>query len=76
MNTLIARIKAQTPIWFKSIIRLSLILATIGTALLGADGNVPNFHLTELLAKIATYMVVAGLVAAAVAKTAKEDTNV
>lgn len=73
MNQLFERIKAQTPGWFKSVIRLSIVLAAAGGALLTVNSTVPGFKLPADIEKLAQWMVVAGVVAAAVAKTAKED---
>ena len=67
------RIQAPTPAWFKRIIRISLTLAAVGTALLTADEYVKGFTLPNQAHELAQWFVVAGLVAAAASKTAKED---
>lgn len=69
------RIKQPTPPWFKKIIRLGLMLAGAGTALLTANATVPGFTLPHKLEAFAQWMVVAGLVASSVAKTAKETNS-
>lgn len=69
----IERIKTATPVWFKRIIKLGIVLASAGTALLAADTTIPNFQLPAILFEAAQWMIVGGLVASAVAKTAKQD---
>ena len=70
-----SRLKAKTPIWFKRIIRLALTMSASGTALLTAGSAIPKFHLSSWVEQAAQMMVVAGLVAAAISKTAKEDND-
>lgn len=66
------RIQSPTPRWFKNIIRVSLSLAAVGTALLTACNTVNGFVLPPVAEKIAQYFVVAGIVGAAISKTARE----
>lgn len=72
-GTLILRVKAETPIWFKGIINLSITLAVAGGALLTAPSVVNGFVLPHKIELIAQWLVVAGVVATAVAKTAKTN---
>lgn len=67
------RIKAPTPDWFKRIIAIGLSLSGIGLAILGIPAMLPDFQLPHTLKEVASWFVVAGTVAAAVSKTAKQD---
>lgn len=73
MKQLIERLKSETPDWFKKIINLSLGLAVAGGALLTAPSVVNGFVLPHKLEVFAQWCVVAGIVAGAVAKTAKTN---
>ena len=61
--TILQRVQAPTPKFFKTIRNGGLILATIGTAILGAPIALP-----AVLLKIAGYLAVAGGVASAVSQ--------
>jgi len=50
-------------------------MSASGTALLTAGSAIPKFHLSSWVEQAAQMMVVAGLVAAAISKTAKEDND-
>ncbi|MDE3185274.1 MAG: hypothetical protein KGM16_17820 [Bacteroidota bacterium] len=76
MKEVIARIKAETPIFFKNVIAVAITLASAGTALLAAEHLVPNFKLPPLAYTASQWMIVGGIVAAFVAKTAKVDVPV
>lgn len=65
------RWKAKTPSWFCKIIKVGTILASVGIALLTAESQVEGFVLPRSIEVIAQWFVVGGIVAAAVAKTAK-----
>lgn len=73
MAELKERVDAPTPDWFKRIIKMGLSLAAAGTALLTAGETIPGFTLAGIMYDAAQWMVVAGLIAAAVSKTAKQD---
>ncbi len=60
---IITRVKAPTPIFFKKLRNLSLVLAGVGSALLAAPVAVP-----VLIAKFAGYLTVAGSIGAAVSQ--------
>ena len=66
---LLDRILAETPVFFKKIIYLSLTLSAAGAALLGANATVSGFVLPHSIELAAQYAVVAGVVAAAISKT-------
>lgn len=66
---LLQRIQAETPIWFKRIISIGLILSAVGGAILGASEVIDGFVLTHGLKMICQYFVLTGLVAAAISKT-------
>jgi hypothetical protein len=67
------RIKSTTPKWFKTVINVGGSLAVVGIAILSAESQVPGFVLPHALEVAAQWFIVAGIVAAAVAKTAKEN---
>ena len=67
------RIKAETPKWFKRIIKIGLLLASAGLAIKITAGTLDGFTLNALGNTACNYMIIAGAVAAAVAKTAKEN---
>ena len=77
---LLERWKSPTPDFFKKVIKFSMGASIGAIALLNADtlGNavVPGFHYTLMpfVATIAKNVIVAGFVAAAVAKFTKTDT--
>ena len=62
--TLLQRIKAPTPVFFKKVRNLSLSVASAGVALLGLPVMLPL-----LLQQVSGYLIVAGTVAAAVCQT-------
>ncbi|MCW3074294.1 MAG: hypothetical protein JWP69_1363 [Flaviaesturariibacter sp.] len=62
--TLLQRIKAPTPAFFKKVRMLSLSIAAAGATLLGLPVSLPH-----QLYQLAGYLVVAGTVAAAVCQT-------
>jgi hypothetical protein len=61
---IISRVKAPTPLFFKKLRNVSLILAGLGGALLSTPVAVP-----ALIAKFAGYLAVAGSVGAAVSQS-------
>lgn len=72
-NQIQKRIKSSTPKWFKTIIKVGGSLAVVGIAILTAESQVPGFVLPHALEVTAQWFIVAGTVAAAVAKTAQEN---
>lgn len=79
--SLISRYKAQTPVFFKRIFKYSLILAAAAAAnmMAGPLGSaiIPGFTwvLYPWAMSICKYMVVGGVIAAAVAKAAKVEST-
>lgn len=77
--SLIKRLTSPTPQFFKKVIRISLITASGAAALLLAEtitkSVIPDFTYTIIpwVKTVAKNLVVAGVVAAAVAKAAKEE---
>ena len=67
--TLIQRVQAPTPRFFKTIRNGGLILATIGASLLAA----PAAALPLWILKLAGYLTVAGAVATAVSQVTTSD---
>lgn len=65
MKTLISRVVSNTPLWFKRIRTIGLILTGIGTALVTAPIGLPAIIVT-----VGGYLIVGGAVASAVATTA------
>lgn len=72
MANLKERLSSKTPTWFRKIIWICSALAAAGTAMLVAEAQVTGFKLPHSLEVIAQWFVVAGLVGAAIAKTAQE----
>lgn len=70
MGELKDRIQSQTPGWFKRIITAGLCLSAAGTAILTAPAVIHGFVLSATINTAAQWMIVAGLVASAVSKTA------
>lgn len=70
-TTLVQRLKAETPIWFKRIRRVGLTLAAIATALLAANG-VGGFVLPQILNAPCQWLAVFGFTSAAISSTAKQ----
>ena len=62
--TVIERVQAPTPKFFKKVRTGGLIMATIGASLLAAPEGLPPF-----LLKLAGYLAVAGSVATAISQT-------
>lgn len=73
--SLIKRIKAPTPRWFKDVIYGGIILASAGVTIKMMDAQMDDFTLYPIANTICNYAIIAGAVAAAVAKTAKDFTN-
>lgn len=74
MNSeLIARLKAETPLWFKKIRKFSAGVVTLAITLIGLSTNVPGFALPALAQTICTYVIIAGVTAGLVSTTAKVD---
>lgn len=53
--------------------RICIALAAVGVALLTSETQVPGFELPPFIEKLAQWFTVAGIVGAAIAKTAKSD---
>jgi len=69
---LAARFGSETPVFFKTILTFGITLGGIGAAILGVK-ELPGVHLPALLEAMAGYMITAGAIAAAVAKSATTD---
>ncbi len=67
MKEIIKRAKAPTPLFFKQLRNISLIIATLGTTIATAPVALPI-----VVTKIAAYLALAGGVAGAVSQTAVE----
>jgi hypothetical protein len=67
--TLLERLSAETPNFFKKVINISLTISAAGAAVLGANSTVPDLNLPPNIVTYAKYAVLAGIVAAAVSKT-------
>ena len=66
--TLLERLTARTPKFFKKVRNLGITLGTIGTIILTAPVSIPAG-----LISLATYLTVAGTVCASISQTAVED---
>lgn len=73
MSELKDRVKAKTPKWFKAVIKLGLQLAAAGVTIKVTAATLDGFAMNAMGNTICNYMIIAGAVAAAVAKTAKEN---
>lgn len=67
------RIKGPTPPFFQKVIKIALSVSAVGASLLTAPELVDGFTLPASLTTIAQWMVVAGIVASAIAKTTIDD---
>lgn len=63
------RLQGETPLFFKRVIALSVTLAAVGGALIGAEAAVTAFVLPPFLHTLSQWFIVAGLVGGAVSKT-------
>ena len=68
VNTVITRMRRQTPTFFKKIRNIGLMLGAIGASIIAAPVALP-----VILVKIAGYLVVAGAVASGVSQTAVKN---
>ena len=68
--TILQRVQAPTPKFFKNIRNGGLIMATLGSAILGAPIALP-----AIMLKIASYLAVAGAVAAAVSQATTNSSD-
>ena len=66
--TLLERLTARTPKFFKKLRNLGIALGTVGTIILTAPVSIPAG-----LISLATYLTVAGTVCASISQTAVED---
>jgi hypothetical protein len=71
-STLVKRIKAETPDWFKKIRNTAGALAAMATAIKTAIPMLDGFVLPEPIPTILNYCIVAGIAVAAVSQTAKK----
>lgn len=72
-NQLLSRLTSETPIFFKKIVIFGISLGAIGAAILGIGATpIPIPH---ILTVVAGYMVTAGIICTAVAKSATTDPN-
>ena len=69
----IERLKKPTPPFFKRVIAIAMSVSAAGAALLTAPTVVDGFVLPNTLTTLAQWMVVAGIVASAIAKTTVDD---
>ena len=65
MNTVVKRMKKQTPKFFRKVRNTGLTLAAVGAAIFTAPVALP-----AILVKVAGYLAVAGAVTSAVSQTA------
>lgn len=73
MNTIFKRITSESPSFFKKIQALGITLGAIGGIIMGIPEVAPTVVMPALIYKLAGYFVVAGLIAAGVAKTTVSD---
>lgn len=63
----VERVKAPTPKYFKKVIKIGLTLGAVGGAIVAAPVAIPAAIVT-----IGSYLMTAGVIAAAVAKTTQD----
>lgn len=71
LNTWIARIKSETPGFFKNILKFCAILGTVGTGLLVAGDSIPS-----TIHNIAGYLVAVSVTAAGIAASTSSDPKI
>lgn len=74
MNTIWKRLTSESPTFFKRIQAIGITLGAVGAAIMAIPSEV--LILPEFLTKLASYFVVAGIIAAAIAKTTVADSTV
>lgn len=65
---IIDRLKAETPIFFKIVIKISIAASTIGGVIIGLPLTIPGLVLPELLIQICSYIITACVAVAAISK--------
>jgi len=65
---IMARLKANTPPWFKFVRNVGIVLSAIGTTIIASPIILPATVIT-----VAGYCIVAGAVAASIAQTAVDN---
>lgn len=73
LSQLLERFTTETPKFFKKILIFGISLGAVGGAILGIDATTLPIELPKLLIDLSSYFVTAGVVCAAVAKTATTD---
>lgn len=76
MKTIWTRLTSESPAFFKKIQALGITLGVIGGIIMGIPEVAPDIILPALIYKLAGYFVVAGLVAAGIARTPVADASV
>jgi ABC-type xylose transport system permease subunit len=74
-DTICLRFKAQTPLFFSSIVKIGLCLGVIGTGLALASVTFPSV-LPAFVVKLAGYLITGGVTTAGVAKLTVDDPKV
>lgn len=64
------RLLSNTPVFFKKLRMIGILLTTISATLLGVESQVPGFNLSPALETAAQYLSVIGIVIAAISQTA------
>jgi len=67
------RITAESPKFFRRVIKVAITLSATATAILVSLATIPDFTLPEWMHEACKYCIVAGVVAGAVAKTTMAD---
>lgn len=73
LSQLLTRLTTETPKFFKKILVFGITLGGVGGAILGIKATDLPVELPAILVNLASYFVTAGIVCAAVAKTATTD---
>lgn len=73
LSQLFERLTTETPKFFKKILIFGISLGAIGGAILGIDATTLPIAMPHILITLSGYFVTAGVMCAAVAKTATTD---
>lgn len=68
MKELLKRIGTETPTFFKNVTRFFIVVGAVGTALIAAQDMLPSW-----VEHVSPYLILAGVVGAAVAQTTVKD---
>ena len=68
MLEILKRLRAETPTFFKNVTRFFIVIGAVGTALIASQDILPSW-----VAEVSPYLILAGVVGAAVAQTTAKN---